>query len=130
MSRSGFVAANLSKIRASKTISGPPALHEKVRATTGALLCKASVFFLFDSNRAEGSHRAVRGAALSRPRHGFQLSPPNARADPAQTRIDFCEVALIGKAASAWDVRKRKLALAQKFMCFINSSPKQPLVWR
>src|SRR5271156_6996971 len=106
MSRSGFAAANSSTMRASKTISAPLALHEKVSATTSALLCKGNVFCLFDSNRAEGSDRVVRGPAPSRPRHGFQLSPPNAGADPAQTRIDFREVALIGKAASARNLGK------------------------
>ncbi len=56
------------------------------------------------------------------------LSPPGARADVTQTRIDFREVALIGEAASARNISKRKPGVAQQIMRQVNPVPQEPLV--
>ena len=60
----------------------------------------------------------------------FLLSPPSAWADTTQTRIDFREVALIGKAASARKLSKRNPGVTQQGMCLINPTSEQPLVGR
>ena len=58
------------------------------------------------------------------------LSPPSAWGDTTQARIGFREVALIGKAARARNLGKRKPAAAQQCMCFLDPALEPPLVRR